>query len=206
MKWDKMRGKVRFKTAEELIKTLLEINIFDFYDINNEKLLPYLTIIIEYLNKRLLLIGGTKASMIKRLQELDRIFKYGTNKILNDSVLDLVYEMEISVKEDVTPDYVPFNNDLFIFTWTNFLSSLCVRTKFIYNQLLTDYDKELEEMKHQPKFPKGDTVFEIESWRSDVFPDDELYDRTNWMKTNDAWGGHSWHSFLKNYRDIHSKE
>lgn len=206
MKWNKMRGKTRYDSALTNLKTLLELKLVDFWDFKDERLLPYLTVILEYIDKKLFQLGGLNIDLLKRLKEVYRIFDYGNKKILNGGTMDLAYELEISTKEDLTPDYVPFNKDHFIFTWTNFLSSLCIRIKFQYITLFQNEAEMIEEASCQPKCPKNQDFHDYESWRSDVYPDDEDYDRTNWNKTNDAWGGMSWHSYVKEYRVVTESE
>jgi len=207
MKWNRMRGKVRYDSALTNLKTLLELKLVDFWDFKDERLIPYLTVIMEWIDKKLFQIGGTDTELLRRLKEVYRLFDYGNNKIMKNSVMDLVYEMEISTKEDITPDYVPFNKDYFIFTWTNFLSSLCIRIKFQYISLFQNSDPNYGNDSQCPcNCPKNQDFHDWESWRSDVYPDDEDYDRTNWNKTNDAWGGTSWHSYVKEYRVVTEKD
>lgn len=206
MKWNKLNGKVRFKEAESMLKHYLEINNYDFFDINNELLLPYLTVIMEHLNKKIALAGGDDLSITDRVRLIYKIFDYGTKKILTKSTLGLVYELEISTKEDASPDNIAYDQDLFIFVWSNFLSSLCIRLKFLYSVAFQNERLEKEEELRQVKYPKGDTWEDYESWRTDIYPEDEEYDRTNWMRTTDAWGGHTRHSFCRNYRDRNFEE
>lgn len=213
MKWNRMRGKVRYDSALTNLKTLLELKLVDFWDFKDERLIPYLTVIMEWIDKKLFQIGGTDTELLRRLKEVYRLFDYGNNKILNNAVMDLVYEMEISTKEDITPDYVPFNRDYFIFTWTNFLSSLCIRIKFQYISLFQEADPTYGNNNSCGNSggslcncPRNQDFHDWESWRSDVYPDDEDYDRTNWNKTNDAWGGTSWHSYVKEYRVVTEKD
>jgi hypothetical protein len=205
MKWDRMRGKVRYDSALTNLKTLLELKLVDFWDFKEERLIPYLTVIMEWIDKKLFQIGGTDTELLRRLKEVYRLFDYGNNKIMKNSVMDLVYEMEISTKEDITPDYIPFNKDYFIFTWTNFLSSLCIRIKFQYISLFQNSDPNYGN-DNPCNCPRNQDFHDWESWRSDVYPDDEDYDRTNWNKTNDAWGGTSWHSYVKEYRVVTEKD
>lgn len=205
MKWNRMRGKVRYDSALTNLKTLLELKLVDFWDFKDERLIPYLTVIMEWIDKKLFQIGGTDTELLRRLKEVYRLFDYGNNKIMKNSVMDLVYEMEISTKEDITPDYVPFNKDYFIFTWTNFLSSLCIRIKFQYISLFQNADPSYGN-DNPCNCPRNQDFHDWESWRSDVYPDDEDYDRTNWNKTNDAWGGTSWHSYVKEYRVVTEKD
>lgn len=205
MKWNRMRGKVRYDSALTNLKTLLELKLVDFWDFKDERLIPYLTVIMEWIDKKLFQIGGTDTELLRRLKEVYRLFDYGNNKIMKNSVMDLVYEMEISTKEGITPDYVPFNKDYFIFTWTNFLSSLCIRIKFQYISLFQNSDPNYGN-DNLCRCPRNQDFHDWESWRSDVYPDDEDYDRTNWNKTNDAWGGTSWHSYVKEYRVVTEKD
>lgn len=205
MKWDKMRGKIRYESALTNLKTLLELKLVDFWDFKEMRLIPYLTVIMEWLDKKLFQIGGTNTDLLRRLKEVYRLFDYGNKKIMNNSVMDLVYEMEISTKEDITPDYIPFNKDYFLFTWTNFLSNLTLRIKFQYISLFQNADPNYGN-DNPCNCPRNQDFHDWESWRSDVYPDDEDYDRTNWNKTNDAWGGTSWHSYVKEYRIVTEKD
>lgn len=201
MRWNKVQGKLRFETASTNLKTYLEINIFDFFDLTNETLIPYLTLIMELLNKKIIQKGGMDAPLLTRIDEVYKLFDYGTKKILADATLDLVSDLEISTKHEIVPDYIPYNQEIFILVWTNFLSGLCVRLKFQYANLFKQAYKEHEELMYQPKCSRGQTEHDFESWRSDIYPDDEVYDRTNWERVDDAWGGHSWHKYrVKKYR------
>ena len=201
MKWSKLEAKSRFKQAESMLKHYLEIKTYDFYDINNPTLIPYLTVLMEYLNKRLSLAGGDDLSIADRVREIYKIFDYGTEKIITKSTKNLVYEMEISTKSDITPDNIPFDQELFIFVWTNFMSSLCIRLKFLYSIVFQkEREEKEEELNNLGKLPKGENWDDFESWRTDVYPDDEEYDRTNWMRHTDGWGGHTVNSFCRNYR------
>ena len=65
MKWNKMRGKTRYDSALTNLKTLLELKLVDFWDFKDERLLPYLTVILEYIDKKLFQLGGLNIDLLK---------------------------------------------------------------------------------------------------------------------------------------------
>lgn len=79
---------------------------------------------------------------------------------------------------------IEYDQDRFIFCWTNLLTALYVRLKFQYAYLFVDeYDGECCKCG-----AKGQTEYDYETWTSGVYPEDEMYDRSLYYRTNTAWG------------------
>lgn len=173
MYWTKSECYPVYVEASEFLKKKLGIVQLDFD--RREVLIPYFTAIIKYLNKRLILLGTEDRKSL--VQEIFDIFKEGGDLICDNKTLDLSIELEIPT------DHEEFSKDRLVFSWTNFMSSMCMRLKFQYAYLFTqDYDGDCCRCG-----AKGQTTKEFESWYSGVFPEDEEYDRCNYTRTNKAW-------------------
>lgn len=184
MIWNNQKGYIRYVAAETNIKSILGISQLDNY-VDSEKLLfPYVTTILEYINEKLIILG-IDADIKQKINEIYRIFEYGSEKIIHEETMDLVRELGISTEiNESAEDYIPFSRDRFVFAWTNLLSTMCLRLKFQFAHLFAQEDD--GECCHCGA--KGQNTKDYESWTSRVFPDDEEYDRTNYSRTNTAWG------------------
>lgn len=79
---------------------------------------------------------------------------------------------------------IEYDQDRFIFCWTNVMTALCVRLKFQYAHLFSDiYDGECCKCG-----AKGQTTSDYEAWTSGVYPEDEMYDRMLYYRNHTAWG------------------
>jgi hypothetical protein len=182
MKWDSQTGYTRYVTAETNIKAFLGISQLDNYIDSENLLFPYVTYILEYVNNKLITLG-IDTDIKQKINEVYRIFEQGSEKIIHEETMNLVREIGISTEES---DEIPFSRDRFVFSWTNLLSTLCLRLKFQYAHLF----KQESDGECCHCGTRGQTTKDFESWTSRVYPDDEEYDRTNYYRTNTAWGTH----------------
>lgn len=74
--------------------------------------------------------------------------------------------------------------DRFIFAWSHAMTAICMRLRFQYAGL---WDQEAESGDCCNCGGKGETTDDYESWVSNVYSNDEEYDRTNYTRTNSAW-------------------
>lgn len=173
MYWDKEDCYPVFVEARDFLLRKLGIPQLDFS--RREVLIPYFTAILKYLNKRLILLGTDDIKSL--VQEVFDTFDYGADLICDKHVLDLTVEVGIPT------DDINYDQDRFVFSWTDFMTSLCMRLKFQYAYLFTqDYDGDCCKCG-----AKGQTWKDYESWMSGVYPEDEEYDRCNYTRTNSAW-------------------
>ena len=182
MRWNNESGYIRYNSALTSLKNLLGITQIDYYTERCE-LSPYVTYILEYLVRKLILLGEDVDISLK-IQEILDIFDYGADTIIDGGALDLAREIGISTNEDCIEGVeIPFDRDRFVFTWANVLTALIVRLKFQYAGLFAqEYDGDCCKCG-----TVGQTWRDFESWRSDVYPNDELYDRTNYLRKNGQW-------------------
>ena len=197
MRWNKSDGYIARVTAETTLKNFLGISTLDYYVDSEENFIPYYTYVMEYINEKLVILGETDIKL--RLDEVMRIMNYGAEKIASDATRDLVRALGIEtdiVEEDA--DNIVFNQDRFVFAWTGFMTSLWMRLKFQYANLF------VEPINNEccKCGARGDTTSDYESWSSKVFPQDEVYDRSNFERTRSttAWGTRA-----KRYCDCYRK-
>ena len=95
MIWNAEEGYTRYKVSLDNLKTRLKIGAVD-YEVRPE-LAPYITEILEYLDKRLIALGDD-ADIIEKLNEIFDIFSYGADLIvgLESNVLAEEVGMDIS--------------------------------------------------------------------------------------------------------------
>lgn len=152
----------------------LGISQLDFY-MNLPQMLPYQVQIINYLNNKLITLGTDDIKA--KIEEVLRIFRYGAELICNKGTIDLAYDVNIDTSNEL------YDQDIFVFTWSNALTSLCMRLKFQYANLFV----EDQNWDCCTCLPKGQTTKDYESWTSGIYPEDEEYDRSNYIRTNSAW-------------------
>ena len=191
MKWNPKTGYYEYKSAVNSLFGLLGIGVAD-WEIRPE-LAPYLTYTIKYLVQRLVDLGED-ADIRDKLQEVFDIFKDGADLIVDDNGKILaeqigidtspvdpseVTELDENSEEDCTCSY---DQDRFIFTWTNVMSCLITRLKIMYASLLVDPVSQ--------GCPcccgKGETYKDWEKYTSGVYPEDEEYDRYDVANTTTA--------------------
>lgn len=174
MEWDNQKCYVLYTQYCEYLKNSLGISQVDFYT-NRSELLPYYTAIVSYLNQRLIILASDDIK-VKVCEILD-IFDHGAELICNKGVLDLAKEVGIPSADK------EYNCCRFVFSWTNALTSLCMRLKFQYAYL---FEPEYDGTCCTCGAP-GETTADYESWVSGVYPNDEEYDRTNYYRVNSSW-------------------
>lgn len=185
MKWNDEKGYITYSSVLQSLKSFLGISQVDF--MLRCELSPYVTYILQYINSRLILLGEDVGIKVY-LQEVFDIYEAGSNKIINNAAKELAFELCIDTNEDVCPtsEEIPYNQDRFIFAWTNILTSLVVRLKFQYSSLLVqpiDTSCPCDECGNT----KGQTTEDFEAWKSGVFPEDESYSWYNFSDDGTTW-------------------
>lgn len=177
MVWNNDECYVKFLQVSDFLKGLLGITKLDC-DLSRPVLLPYQTQIIEYLNTRLIVLGTNDIKTL--IQEILDIFGWGADLICTKSALELAREIGIGSEDE------EYDQDRFVFSWADFMSTLRMRLLLQYGYLFeSDDDGECENCccGHSA----GDTTEDYESWVSNVYPNDEVYDRTNYDRVNTTW-------------------
>ena len=203
----------KFNQACSYLKQTLGLIQLDYWK-ERKILVPYYYYIVSYLNERL---GNLGTDDIKSLiEEVFTIFEWGGDLIIEHRFIELAAHIgmlndiygryvpdveresgEIDNDEDILPDveiidlvdgeefyYIDCYMDRFIFCWSDFMSTLCLRLKFQYAFLFAQ-EPDGECCKCGAH---GQTETDYESWESGVYPEDECYDRTNYYRSNTAWG------------------
>ena len=166
----------KFLQVSEYLKSILGLPILDL-DTSREVMLPYQVSSIEYLNEKLIELGTEDLKTL--VEKVFEVYSTGADHICGKEAL--VWAGEIGVSD--FPDY---DQDVFVFSWSNFMSTLCLRLKFQYPDLFIQDDDGSDCC--NCNCGKGDTISDFESWRSGVYPEDEQYDRSNYLRTTTAWG------------------
>lgn len=179
MKWNDEEGYVAYKTSLQSLKSLLGVSEVD-YTLRCE-LAPYITYILQYLVKKLVLLGED-VGMKQRLQEVFDTFDMGASKIVSGGAFDLAWELGITGGDVyVEGSEIPYDQDRFVFAWSNVLTALVVRLKLQYASLL--YQNPSNDCPCQDCSP-GQGTKDFEDWRSGVYPEDEEYSYYNWNESN----------------------
>lgn len=177
MKWNETSGYYEFKAAQDGVMRQLGIGKVDY--LIREELGPYLTKILKYLNTELIKLGDD-AEILEKLNKIFDIFDDGSDKIV--TLMGQTLAEEIGVieadegEEEESDDYtiVAYEQDRFIFCWTNVMSCLVTRLKLQYASLL-----------YQPVkqgcgclCPPGETYKDWEAYNSGhVYAEDEEYSK-----------------------------
>ena len=167
----------RHEQAETFLKQKLGLTQLDYWS-ERAVLIPYYYYIINYLDTQLTNLGTDD---IKELvEEVLRIFEWGGDLIITHRTHDLAEYIGFFDGES----NMEFDQEYFVFCWADFMSTLRLRLKFQYGYLFAQ----------EPDGEccvcgaRGQTETDYESWESGVYPDDECYDRTNYFRSNTAWG------------------
>lgn len=189
MKWNDKTGYIAYKVALQNIKSYLGISEIDYF--MRCELAPYITYILDYISKRLVLLS--EDSGIKEyIQEVFTIREEGESKIIYGAVDELRSEVGIDNGEIYVEDSeIPYVEDRFIYSWSNIMTALLVRIKFQYAGLLAQ-DPNNDCPCGDTCYP-GQTIKDFESWTSGVYPEDEEYSyynykdvtSTDWRVNND---------------------
>jgi len=174
MEWNESKCYLMLQESQEYLKNSLGISQLDI-DTSRTMLLPYFVQIVKYINGKLITLASD--SIKAKVELIFDIFNDGADLICTESTIDLVRLVEV----DMISEH--YDQDRFVFSWTNLLSTLCLRLKFQYAYLFEpDYDGECCKCG-----TPGQTTTDFESWTSGVYSEDEEYDRTNYTRTNSAW-------------------
>jgi hypothetical protein len=163
--------------AESFLKEKLGLIQFDYWKGRSE-LYPYYYYIVQYINTEIVNLDTEDfRTIIKKIFE---IFKWGGDLIVEEKAsTELSEALGLLV-----PGELESNTEHLCFCWGDFMSTLCLRLKFQYAYLFAqEPDGECCTCG-----ARGQTESEFESWNSGVYPGDECYDRTNYYRTNSAWG------------------
>ena len=175
MKWDKNEGYIEYKTALTTFQEFLKIPV-DYYF--RPELSLYLTKILEYINRKIIEIG--EDSDIKtKIQEVFDIFEYGADKIIASATRELASDVGVL-------EYDEYNQEYFVFAWSNVLSTVALRLKLQYANLL-----EVEQERGCPCCcGRGEDWHDWEKYTSGIYPEDEanIYSGdtgSSWRVTSD---------------------
>jgi len=180
MKWNSENGYVDYTSSLELVKTILGIGVVDF-EVRQE-LAPYLTYIMKYLSKELVLLGETDIK--EKLQKIFDIHSDGADLIVDnnaETLADLI-GIDTTPIETESEEEINYNQDRFIFSWTNILSCLVTRLRIMYASLLEDPIAQ----GCPCECGIGETRKDWEKYISGVWPEDEEYSNYS-LETTASW-------------------
>ena len=204
---------IKHEQAESYLKQKLGLSQLDYWK-DRQVLIPYYYYIVCFLNQQLNDLGTDDIK--EMVEEVLRIFEWGGDLIITHRTRFLAMKLgyfndiygryvpdeerpshEVDNDENILPgvDYIDidtgqtswemeFDQEYFVFCWADFMSTLRLRLKFQYGYLFAQ----------EPDGEccvcgaRGQTETDYESWESGVYPEDECYDRTNYYRSNTAWG------------------
>lgn len=168
MIWNSTDGYIEYKQALNYLEGSLELSGINF--VLRTELAPYMTKIIEYLNKNLINLGDD-SDITTKIQSIFDTFDYGANKIVGLDALTLAGEVGVTDTGTETDTDVHYKQDLFVFSWTNLLTSLEERLKLQYASLLYQAPSQ----GCGCSCANGETWKDFENYTSGVTPEDEEY-------------------------------
>lgn len=178
MKWNNELGYLTYQTSLNYLKSYLGISGVSI--VENCELMPYYTAILKYISDKLVLLGDV--SMLERIQEIFNIFNHGIEKILLNSTLDLAWELGIDTSDMyIENSEIPYNQEYLVFAWSNIFTNLTTLLNLIYSHLLHNTDSNYS---CNNGCTVGITSEDLESWTSNVYPEDECY---NSMSNSSYW-------------------
>lgn len=177
MVWDYEACYLKYIQASDYLTRLLGISQLDM-DLDRKVLLPYQTQIIDYLNTRLIKLGTTEIKAL--INEVFDVFSWGADLICSEATIELGRQVGIGTEDE------NYDQDRFVFSWADLMSTLRLRLKLQYAELFAD-DSSGDCDNCCCCHSKGQTVEDYESWVSGVYPNDETYDRTNYDRVNTSW-------------------
>ena len=178
MVWDSEECYLKYVQASDYLIRTLGISQLDL-DLDRKVLLPYQTQIIDYLNTRLIKLGTDDIKA--KLNEVYDIFSWGADLICSEAAIELGRQIGIGTEDE------QYDQDRFVFSWADFMSTLRLRLKLQYSYLFASDDSGLDDNCCGCCGGAGQIVSDYESWQSGVYPEDETYDRTNYGRVNTAW-------------------
>ena len=184
MIWKSKEGFRDYSISLSSLKKLLGIEMVD-YEVRPE-LAPYLVYIIKHLNN-LLVDAGESASTIDKLKVIFDEHERGADLIVGLKGINLA--KEIGIETDNTwgsfnDFFVPYEEDRFVFCWTDVMSSLITRLKIQYAHLLVD--PVIQGCKCTCGCGTGETTKDWEKYTSGVWPEDEKYSNLGYGTTS-SW-------------------
>lgn len=168
MKWDSSEGYVEYKQALNFLDTTLEIKNLNY--VLRTELAPYMTRIIQYVNKKLITLGDD-AEMTDKLQLVFDTFDYGAELIIGYKADTLAGEVNVLDTGTEVDGDTMYSKDRFIFSWTNFMTSLVERLRTQYASLLYQAPSQ----GCSCSCANGETWKDFEAYSSGVNPEDEEY-------------------------------
>lgn len=177
MVWDYEDCYIKYLQVSDYLKGALGISQLDL-DLDRKVLLPYQTQIIDYLNIRLIKLGSDDIKA--KIEEIFDAFSWGADLICSEAALELARQVGIGIEDEL------YDQDRFVFSWSDLMSTLRLRLKLQYAYLFADSDSD-DDCCSCCGCGKGQTTEDYESWQSGVYPEDESYDRTNAERVNTAW-------------------
>lgn len=182
MKWNNESGYIKYNQSLQSIKSILGISQIDF--IIRCELAPYITYILNYLSKRLIMLGEIDDIKVY-IQEVFNIYDWGADKIINGAVRDMLIELNIDEGDIyVENEEIPYNQERFIFTWSNILTALTIRLKFQYSSLLS---QPINTDCPCDSCTSGQSISDFETWQSGIYPQDEEYSWYNYNESTNSW-------------------
>ena len=172
MIWDNKKGYQEYKESLGNIKNSLGLTNDDSWFLINQDLAPYITSILKWISGKLI-EQGENADIKDKLGLIFDLFEDGSEKIIALEGKSLAEEIGIET-EKLSPDdpnYLTYEQDRFIFSWTNILSSLVEHLKLQYASILQDPITQ----GCPCSCGKGETIKDWESYTSGIYPEDEEY-------------------------------
>lgn len=182
MIWKSKEGFRDYNISLSSLKKLLGIEMVD-YEVRPE-LAPYLVYIIKHLNN-LLVDAGESAGIIDKLKVIFDEQERGADMIVNLNGIKLAKEIGIETDNtwgSVNDFFVPYEEDIFVFCWSNVMSSLITRLKIQYAHLLVDPIVQ----GCKCTCGTGETTKDWEKYTSGVWPEDEKYSNLDYGTTS-SW-------------------
>jgi hypothetical protein len=168
----------KFEQAQSYLKEKLGLIQLDYWK-ERPVLRPYYYYIVSFLNMKISNLGTDDLKTI--VEEVFKTFEWGGDMIIAEETYQIAMEGGITDNEG---EPVEYKQEYFVFSWADVMSTLCLRLKFQYAYLFAqEPDGECCVCN-----PRGQTETDYESWESGVYPEDECYDRTNYSRSNTAWG------------------
>lgn len=114
---------VELRTTISSLRGLFGISCIKWYQ--DERLDWYISEILKYLNKSLILSGA--CTVLQRLQEFTSIYEDGTELILEDMTRDLEFKVGLDTGKE------HYRTELFVFAWSNIMTSLYMTLSYNYS-------------------------------------------------------------------------
>lgn len=182
IKWDAEEGYLQYKVVLSDLMKRLGLSAVDYHV--RPELAPYITKILEFVDKKLVLLGDD-ADILEKLNTIFDLFDYGADLIVALNADTLATEVGVYDGKTDTPnnqdepeennddEYITYSKDRFIFSWTNVMSCLVTRLKLMYASLLVE---PVSQGCACCCGSTGETYKDWEAWSSGIYPQDEEYD------------------------------